>query len=60
MNDPSADTGLVRDDTSMLHVSTNDIHQKVLLKGQKRAFSGHLKSRFIEDNVIPTDSANVY
>ena len=50
-----------RDDTSTLFVLTNDIHQKVLmLKGQNCAFSGHLKSCFIEDNVIPTDSVNVY
>lgn len=60
MNEPSADAGIMRDEISMLHVSTNDIHQKLLLQGQKRAFSGHLKSCFIEDNVIPTGSANVY
>lgn len=60
MNEPSADAGMVRDEISTLHVLTNDIHQKLLLQGQKRAFSGHLKSRFTEDNVIPTGSANVY
>lgn len=48
MNDLPADAPVMKDETSVFYLSTNDSHQKAqILKGLTRAFLSHLKSCFI-------------